>query len=445
MNGLVLALILAVTTFGYLIGIDVLPRVTKYAAELMSGLVLLVVLIGGTRNRFHFVRPAYWFAFAAVAATMLCGALANSLESGPLFAGQRSYLRAVPLFFLPAVYAFSQRQIRTQFFVLVIVGLAQLPIAIHQRGTTAYEGGASGDATSGTLLGSGLLSVFLISALCVLTAAFLRKQIKLIMFLPLFILLLLPTTLNETKATVVMLPIALLVTFIAGSQKGTRFKNAVVATSLLVVAAAIFVPVYDYYASKQKYGTSILEFFSDKKTFERYVSKEAGIGTREARVVGRVDAILTPLSEMSKDPTHLAFGLGIGNASASALGPNFTGKHFHKFAPFLKSAGAVFILEIGLLGLALVLTIDYLIYRDSRAVAETDSGLIGTLAVGWAGVTAVIVMGTFYTSLTSSEALSYLFWFYSGVVAAERVRLAHRATSLSRERTAQHRLHAADA
>ncbi len=92
--------------------------------------------------------------------------------------------------------------------------------------------------------------------------------------------------------------------------------------------------------SKQKYGTPIVEFFSDKKTFEQYVSKDAGIGTRDARVVGRVDAILISLSEMSKDPTHLAFGLGIGNASHSALGPNFTGKHFHKFAPFLKSAAS---------------------------------------------------------------------------------------------------------
>jgi hypothetical protein len=445
MNGLVLALILAVTTLGYLIGMHVVPRPMKYAVEIMSGLVLLVVLIGGTRNRFQFVRPAYWFAFAAVAATMLCGALANSIESGPLFAGLRSYLRAVPLFFLPAVYAFSERQIRSQLFVLLMVCLAQLPIAFTQRLTTAQGGGASGDATAGTLLGSGLLSVFLISALCVLTAAFLRKQIRLIVFLPLFVLVLLPTTLNETKATVVMLPIALLVTFIAGSQKGTRLKNSVVATSLLAVAGAIFVPVYDYYSSKQKYGVPILEFFSDKKTFERYVSKEAGIGTREARVVGRVDALLTSLREMSKDPTHLAFGLGIGNASDSSLGPNFTGKHFQKFAPFLKSAGAVFILEIGLLGLALVLTIDYLIYRDSRAVAETDSGIIGTLAVGWAGVTAVIVMGTFYALLPTSEALSYLFWFYSGVVAAERVRLSHRATSLQRERVPQHRLHAAGA
>jgi hypothetical protein len=445
MNGLVLTLILVVTTFGYLIGVGVLPHPAKYAAELMSGLVLLVVFIGGTRNRFQFVRPAYWFAFGAVGATMLCGALANSLEPGPLFAGLRSYLRAVPLFFLPAVYAFSARQIRTQLLVLLMVCLVQLPIAIDQRLTTAQQGGASGDATAGTLLNSGFLSVFLISALCVLTAGFIRRQIKLIVFLPLFMLLLLPTTLNETKATVLMLPIALLTTFIAGSQKGTRLKNAVVATSLLVVAAAIFVPVYDYYASRQKYGTPIVEFFSDKKHFEHYVSKDAEIGTRSGRVVGRTDAILTPLSEMSRDPTHLAFGLGIGNASDSALGRNFIGKHFQKFAPFLKSAAAVFILEIGLLGLGFVLIIDYLIYRDSRAVAEADAGVVGTLAVGWAGVTAVMVMATFYAPITTSEALSYLFWFYSGIVAAERVRLAHPATSHGRHRLARQRLHAAGA
>ena len=100
----------------------------------------------------------------------------------------------------------------------------------------------------------------------------------------------------------------------------------------------------------------------------------------------------------------------------------FTGKYFQKFAPFLKSSASVFILEIGLLGLALALLIDYLIYRDSRIVAEADGGVIGTLAVGWAGVTAVMVMATFYAPIAVSEALSYLFWYFSGVVAAQRVR-----------------------
>ncbi len=372
---------------------------------------------------------------------MICGALANSLEPGPLFSGIRAYLRPIPLFFLAAVYAFSERQIRTQLLVLLFVGLSQLPIAIHQRLTTMRTGGFSGDLTAGTLLLSGYLSIFLVSALCVLTAAFLRKQIKAIVFLPLFILLLIPTTINETKSTVLFLPIGLLVTFIAGSQRGTRLKNAIVGTSLLIVAGAIFIPVYDYHANRQA-GTSIVEFFSDQKTFERYVSKDADLGSRSGRLVGRTDALLIPLREMARDPTHLVFGLGIGNASQSSLGQNFTGKHFVKFAPFLKSAASIFILEIGLLGLALTLMIDYLIYQDSRVVAEADAGVIGTLAIGWAGVTAVMVLATFYAPIPVSAALSYLFWYFSGVVAAQRVRLSQGATNRAERRMTRRRLRA---
>lgn len=422
MNGFVLLMILVVTTSEYLERIGLLPHLVKYLAEIISAITLLLVVILGTRNRFQFVRPAYWFAFGAVALTIICGTLANSLEPGPLFAGMRSYLRAVPLFFLAAVYAFSERQIRSQLVLLLVLGLAQLPIAIEQRLKTAAGGGGSGDATAGTLGVSGVLSIFLISSLCILTAAFLKKKFKAILFLPLFLLLLIPTTMNETKGTVLFLPVGLLITFVAASQRGTRLKNAVLATSLLIVAGAVFVPVYDYYASQQPYGTPIAEFFSDKSRFERYVSKDAEIGTRSGRVVGRVDAILIPLKEMAKDPTHLAFGLGIGNASQSSLGSHFTGKYFQKFEPFLRSTGSVFILEIGLLGLALVLIIDYLIYQDSRVLAAADGSVTATLATGWTGVTAIMVMATFYANVAASEPASYLFWYLSGVLAAQRVR-----------------------
>ena len=430
MNLLVLSLIIATTTFEYLGSIGALPHIGKYAAEILSAVTALMVVIYGSRNRFQFVRPAYWFAFAAAAAIIVCGVLANSVVVGPMFAGMRVYLRAVPLFFLPAVYAFSDRQIRSQLFLLLILGLAQVPISIVQRLKSAPIS-ASGDDTVGTLGGSGLLSIFLICAICVLTAGFLRKHIKLSLFLPLFLLLLLPTTINETKATAFLLPIGLLVTFIAGSAPGLRFRNAMVAASLLIVAASVFIPVYDFYASRQKHVPPISEFFTDKATFERYVNKDAQLGST-ARVVGRVDAIVVPLSEMARDTTHLAFGLGIGNASESSIGSNFTGRYFQSYGAFLRTAASLFILEVGLMGLALVLTIDYLIYRDSRAVAEAENGMIGTLAVGWAGVAAVIVLATFYANLVRCEGISYLFWYFSGVVAAHRCRLFQRAQTLNR-------------
>jgi hypothetical protein len=199
-----------------------------------------------------------------------------------------------------------------------------------------------------------------------------------------------------------------------------------------MIAGSVFVPIYDYYASLKGNGTSIMDFFSEKGKIESYLDKDAALGTR-LRQVGRGDALIVPLREMARDPTHLAFGLGIGNASQSSLGDNFTGKYFLKFQPFLKSSGSVFILEIGLLGIALALLVDYLIYRDSRVVAEADEGIVGALAVGWAGVTVVIVMGTFYANLVKSEALSYLFWYFSGLVAAQRCRLFRRAWGIARE------------
>jgi hypothetical protein len=116
-------------------------------------------------------------------------------------------------------------------------------------------------------------------------------------------------------------------------------------------------------------------------------------------------------------------GLGIGNASPSPLGEKFTGEYFQKFEPFLLSSASVFILEIGVLGLGLTLILDFLIYRDTRVVAEANSGLVGMLAAGWTGVTAVIVIATFYTTLNASEAISFLFWYFSGLVAAHRMRL----------------------
>jgi hypothetical protein len=84
----------------------------------------------------------------------------------------------------------------------------------------------------------------------------------------------------------------------------------------------------------------------------------------------------------------------------------------------------VLILELGVLGLALVLLTCYLIYRDARVVAASDDGLMGALAAGWAGVAAVVVVATFYKTTIASDALSYLFWYFSGLVSAHRVRLA---------------------
>lgn len=424
MNKLVLSMILCVMLGGYLAKIGILPQPVKYLPEFLSAVTALTVFILGAQQRFRDVRPAYWFAFAVMALVMICGALADGIESGPLVAGLRSYLRAVPFFFLPAVYAFSDRQIRSQLLLLLALGVLQLPIAINQRYFAMWMGDRSGDYVSGTLATSGLLSIFLICAACILTGAFLRKRIPFSLFFPLFLLLLAPTMINETKVTVIFLPLGLLTVFLAGSPRGVRLKNTVIAASLLAVFGAIFVPVYDYFVVQRQYGTPIAEFFTDKKKFDSYMGQNARVGTRNIEQIGRLDALMTPAREMAREATRFTFGMGIGNASESSLGAQFTGRHYQDFGLFAQTAVSVFILEIGFLGLAIVLAINYLIYRDSRAVADAGVGLWSALAVGWAGAVVVMVAADFYLNTLASEMTAYLFWYFSGLIAGERVRLA---------------------
>src|SRR5207253_26736 len=112
--------------------------------------------------------------------------------------GMRTYLRAMPLFLLPAVYTFTEAQIRKQLWFLLVFTLVQLPIAVRQRMWTMAKGGFTGDYTSGTLMISSFLSIFLICVACVLTGLYIRKRLPLRRYIPLVCLTIAPSTINET-------------------------------------------------------------------------------------------------------------------------------------------------------------------------------------------------------------------------------------------------------
>jgi hypothetical protein len=423
MNALMLFLITEVVLGEYLVRNGYLPGVAKYLPEITSALVLLIVVVLGTKTRFQNLRPAYGFAFIGMLLIMVSGAIVNALEPGPAFAGIRGYFRALPLFFLPLVYSFTEKQLRSQMRLLLVLCLPQVPIAIQQRLQTEFKGGATGDYTAGTLGLSGDLSIFLISVVCVLTALVLRKRLGFWFFIVMFLIVIFPTTINETKVTFIMAPFALLVTSYVASKPGARVRNIVLGASFLAVFAAIFIPIYDYYASKRENITPIVEFLTDPDKFDSYMSMDAKVGSER---VGRIDALLVPLREVMKEPQTLAFGFGLGNASHSSLGPNFVGKYYPRYGPFLKSAASILILELGLFGLATVLMIQWLIFTDARVVAR-EPGFYGALGVGWAGVAALFALVTFYSNVMQNPALSFLYWYFSGVLAAHRVALSREA------------------
>ena len=422
MQIVVLSLLVVATTIEYIVAQGWLPPPTRYLIELYGAGVLVYVVAAGSRDRFRFVRPAYWFLFGTVVLTMVCGVLANGVAPGPIFAGLRTYARAIPFFFLPAVVRFSSRQIQVQLRLMLAILVAQLPLAIHQRRSTLALGGITGDTTMGTLMNSSSLSVALVGGIAVLMGFYLRKRVRFRTLCVFFVLLVIPTTINETKGTFVLLPIALLTTFMVAAKPGTRGKNIFLACLFLCLFGAIFIPIYNRLILVRAYPVSIQEMFTDPRHLEAYMSKpNAEIGTTQE--VGRVDSIIVPLRLLSKEPSQLVFGLGIGNASPSALGPKFTGRYNYLIGRFLTTSFAVIVSELGILGLLVVLGLYWQVYCDSRIVAASPDPIMGGIALGWTGVMVMMALCIAYKDFISFAPISVLFWYFSGLVAAARMRL----------------------
>jgi hypothetical protein len=424
MQFLTLTIFLAVTTATFLTNLQVLPGALKYLPEGLSALAMAYVLLQGPRQRFRYVAARYWLTFAALLVVMFCGALLNGTGSGPLLEGIRFYLRAAPLFFVPAVYDFTERQLIIQMRVLAGLALLQIPVSIYQRYELVLHGHWSGDPVFGTLQISSIMSIFLIGAICIAAGLMMRGYLRRWTFLCLFIALTIPTTINETKGTLFLLPIGLLATLVAASPTGRRLRVAGGGLALIVLFGALFVPIYDFFSTTDNpYPYTVESFFSDERQVGDYLDRGTGVGSRGD--VGRVDAITVPLQQFSSDPVRLMFGVGIGNSGRSSLGSAYTGEYWRLFGRFSdESSGGAFLVETGVLGLLCILLLDYFVLRDALAVGLADHTLLGAIALGCFGIAALLSVGTFYKNLHSFESISYLYWYFAGLVAARRMRLA---------------------
>jgi hypothetical protein len=428
MQALTLAMLVVVTTFEFLAKGDnwgrwsILPGFAQYFPELFGVIGATIVLLSGTTTRFRLVNAQYWLIFGALLLAVVCGLVVNNVEAGPMFAGIRTYARAVPWFFVPAVIAFTDKQIKTQLKVLMCVGLAQVPLAIQQRWTLAHEGRFTGDYVTGTLLISSIMSIFLIGAMCIAAAMFVRGELKRWQFVFLFLFLLLPTTINETKGTLILLPICLLVSFLVASRPGHRLKVILLASTLIITFVAVYFPVYEHFYMERRYAEPLLDRLSNPEKLKDYLWKTEDIGSDVNP--GRIDSIVVPIKRMAHDPAYLAFGFGMGNVSRSALGREFIGDYYPAYGSLLTTSVGRVLLELGLLSVFLVLLLMWLIYRDSLAVSRQRAGFGSTLSAGWAGVVVLMGLAMFYKDVIAHVSLSFVFWYFAGVVASARMRLA---------------------
>ncbi|MDP9009209.1 MAG: hypothetical protein M3N91_11000 [Pseudomonadota bacterium] len=433
MQGFLLVLICCVMSSDFVVYSLGLPSVMHFIPELMSGVVIVYVLIFGTRDHFRLVAPKYWLVFGALAFVMLCGIILNGTGAGPIISGMRFYLRGVPIFFLAAVLPITDVHLRRQFKWLLALAFIQVPLTGYQRWVVMSQGRFTGDDVHGTVLDSGVLTMFLVCAVFILTGLLLKHRLSKLLYCVLFLLLLIPTTINETKVTVVFLPLGLLVTVLLGAARGKRLTYAGIGLTVLIAFGAVFIPVYDMMQAHNPYKIKIVDFFTNEKALNNYLAvsnknSEAGIG--RTKLAGRGDSIVVPLAYLARDPVDLAFGLGLGNVSPSNLGRNFEGAYFRLFRSVLVTSFAYFTLEFGLIGVLLIGCLFCVIFMDAVRVARLDQGLTGALAAGWTGVMALFALATVYNVFFQFASVTYLYWYFAGVIAARGVALGYQAAQV---------------
>jgi len=261
----------------------------------------------------------------------------------------------------------------------------------------------------------------------------------------------LPTTLNETKGTIVLLPICAIVVFFAlpRMQRGSGLSIWKLGS---VLAAMIFVFNSIYLLTvAQEFGVD--EEGNFNRTLEGFVTQprevllkylytgdvgdvnpdalldenesrifgiESDVGIKESRT-RRIDAVLLPFYLFDERPMKLVLGLGAANTLGYST--DFLAGRYSKVPEFIgvQLTISTMLLEIGLLGTAAFLLFLVLIGTDAWRLSRSTSEW-NFLGAWWLGVVVIYFVAMFYKDFIGFNLVSYLFWLFSGLVVREALR-----------------------
>ena len=387
-----------------------LPRFFTWVPEILSIFCVIIIFLSATSQK-KFL-PKKWFAyFIIVFVHILISTLLNGVPSEALFVGIRQYFKFIPFFILPFVVEMKSYDIKWQLTILSVLVFLQFPITLYQR-LIQYGGMLTGDVVTGTFNGPSSLSVFLICSIAVLFGFYLKKKIRLLNFIFLLAILFIPTTLNETKGSLFLLPVA--VCTILFFMREIELRKKVLAFMLCIVMIGVFIPVYDHFM-RPRWGYGLIDFFmmEDRAINYLYTGQDADF----AKTLGRGDIIKFAWQGIGADPYKLFFGVGLGNTAISYL-EGFEGKYsYTNQLGSNNQALPCIIWEWGMLGLILYILFFFLLFQDVSNLKNRND-LFGSLSSGWQGVLVVIFLSMVYINYFHDNRIMYVFYYFSGVIAA---------------------------
>jgi hypothetical protein len=418
MHGLIIALLTQVLVVEYLVERrGWFHPYLVLVPELLSAIAMLVVLLRLMNGTRCYLDWRYGVFLLVLLFTVVFGYAVQDVPTGTMLAGARSYLKFLPFFLLPAVYRFTPRQLQTQLVFVLALAVLQTPLAFYQRFVEFAAAMHTGDPVRGTLTTSSALSMFLVCAIGGVVVAYLHGRIRLAKMLGVAAWLFAATTINETKATLLLLPVAFVIPALTMPRKGHLVRRLLPIAAIAALGVTTFGLVYNYMVSD--YTAPISRFFTEPDEFTRYLY--TGAADTNQPYVGRFDSIEIALEQISQDPFKLAFGFGAGNVSESFL-PEFAGKYADYYLRFGVGQTQVtqFLWEVGLVGLLAYLFLFYLVFRDSLTVARSKDTM-AALGQLWTVTMIVMTFALIYKSVFSMNDFAYPFWYFTGVVASRAV------------------------
>ena len=400
-----------------------IPKALRLMPEVISLAGTLVVVALLAKNKILSLNAKYFIFFLIFAVHLLNGIIINGTPSGAIVGGLRIYLKYIPFFLLPLVYEFSDDEIKRQMKFLLVLCVFQLPVALIQKLLIASN--ESGDWIRGTFATSSILSIVLISAIALLFTLYLRKQVKFFHFILFLILLILPALINETKGTLVLLPIAVFLPLIFDGHRRVEKRQMFPIALVLIFLFGGYVTVYDAFWGDryEKQGGSVVDFFTSDRLIRYLAPRSAGYveEDREGGPKGRIDRILISFERLEKDSVLLIGGLGLGNVTPTPV--KFLSGDYEEYEEegLVSTSFAYLLLETGLVGVILSYLFLYMVFRDALWLSKRED-LAGAIGLGWMSIVCIIGVTFLYKDTIMQNVLMYLFWFYSGYLIAYRFR-----------------------
>jgi hypothetical protein len=400
--------------------------ISRYATLIPEAFMVIVAIavVGLALAKRRWEQPrSYAVIIVIMLLVGLISAVAEQVAPGPLVAGLRTYFKFVPLLFLAAAYQFNRKEIHVLLGTFLFLAAIQVPIAFFQRFVQFAARMHTGDPVSGTVSTSSALTVVLCIAIAIIITLYVNRKMSFPLAATLTLYFAAPTAINETKATLVLLPLATLGPFVFAQNVQNKWRLAAPVLGICIAGLVGFAAVYNILIEARWWAGRDIGDFITTGHFQTYLYRGAS-SDYVPNVIGRLDSIILPIQVLSENWMQLLFGLGPGNVSPAFL-PGMEGAYYEEFRRYglgMTSIGNI-IWELGLLGLTVYGILFYYLWRYARLVAKSASDL-KWIGEWWSVCVVLLGISLFYKDLMKFDEIGFLLALFGGIVGSMHVRMA---------------------